>query len=232
MKFNAEDKDTLVMLSAGMESMILLHALKKRLSSRLGAIFINVGQYSNERQLAYAKRVCNELGIHLEYVDIPNLRNLLVAYSEPPYEMVTEGGLDVRIPRGSCMIQTMSAIYAAYHKYEYVYYGGTKSDIARVPNLPQLVSTVETVARLNTGIPISVKAPFIEMTDDEVLQLGLDESLNLSESWSCIWGHVYHCGDCERCQKRKSVFSKLGIADPTMYMNEREIAKLGSATLA
>lgn len=87
MKFDVEDKDTLVMLSAGMESMIMLHALKKRLTSRLGAIFINVGQYSNERQLAYAKRVCNELGVHLEYVDIPNLRNLLVAYSEPPYEM-------------------------------------------------------------------------------------------------------------------------------------------------
>ncbi|MFB2894375.1 7-cyano-7-deazaguanine synthase [Aerosakkonemataceae cyanobacterium BLCC-F50] len=226
MKFIVEDKDTLVMLSAGMESTIMLHALKKRLTSRLGAIFINVGQYSAERQLSYAKKVCNELGVPLEYIDIPNLRNLLIAYSEPPYETVTEGGLDERIPRGSCMIQTMCGIHAAYHKYEYVYYGGTKSDISRVPNLPLLVSTVETVIRLNTGIQISVKAPFIEMEDDDVLQLGLDEGINLSESWSCTWGNLYHCGECERCQKRKSVFARLGLADPTRYMKEREISKL------
>ncbi len=226
MKFNVEDKDSLVMLSAGMESMIMLQVLKKRLNSRLGAIFINVGQYSAERQLAYAKRVCNELGVPLEYVDIPNFRNLLIAYAEPPYEMVTEGGLDIRIPRASCSIQTMSAIYATYHNYKQIYYGGTKSDISRIPNLPKLVSTVETLVRLNTGIEISVQAPFIDMEDEEVLQLGINEGINLAESWSCNWGKVYHCGECERCQKRKSVFDRLRIADPTRYMKEREISKL------
>lgn len=230
MTFNPEDKDSLVMLSAGMESMIMLHALKRRLTSRLGAIFINVGQSSSERQLSYAKRICNAFGVHLEYLDIPNLRNLLIAYSNPPYEMVTEGANTEEedseaIPRGSCMIQTISSIYGVYHKYKYVYYGGTKSDILRVPNLPQLVSTVEEVVRLNTGINICVQAPFMGMSDDEVLQLGIDEGVNLAESWSCTWGNLYHCGECERCQKRKSVFASLSIADPTIYMNELRQAK-------
>lgn len=213
------------MLSAGMESMIMLHALRKRLTVRLGAIFFNVGQASAERQLSYAKRACNELGIPLEYVDIPNTRNMLIAYSEPPYEFVAESGTDERIPRGTCMVQTMSAVYAAHHKYKYLYYGGTRSDISRVPNLPKLVSAVETVARLNTGIDISVKAPFIEMSDDEVLQLGLDEGVNLAESWSCTWGHLHHCGECERCQKRKGVFAIQSLPDPTIYMKELLRAK-------
>lgn len=218
---NFPNQDSLVMLSGGMESVILMSLLKKHLtSSRLAALFVNVGQYSAERQLAYAKRLCSRFGVHLEYVDIHNFRDLLIAYAEPPYEMISEGGDDHTVPRGSCEIQVLAGLYAVYHKYDCVYYSGTKSDSNRVPNLPELIATAEKLIRLNTEIPISFKAPFLNLLDEDVLKLGIQEGVDIAESWSCNWGKRYHCGLCERCQKRMSVFKMLDISDPTIYEND------------
>lgn len=211
--------DTLVELSGGMESTALLWAAKRRVIGRVGAVFFDVGQYSARRQLAFAKKACNELGVSLEHVDIPNIRNAYLDVLEPPYAFVAEGGGQPLV-MGTCFVTLTATIFGATHGYERVLYGGTKTDLARVPELPELLQSIQHLVRLNTRSSVELVAPFIDMEDVEVLRFALNEGFDVASTWSCIWGYRAHCGTCERCEKRRRVHEDAGVSDPTAYLEQ------------
>lgn len=211
--------DTLVELSGGMESTALVWAAKRQVVGRVGAIFFDVGQYSAGRQLACAKRTCNELGVPLEHIDIPKYRNAYVDVLDPPYAFVAEGGGEPLV-MGTCFVTLASAIFGATHGFQRVLYGGTRSDLHRVPELPELLASIQHLVRLNTRTTIEVSAPFIDIDDGDVLRSALAEGFDVSSTWSCTWGHEGHCGTCERCEKRRRVHMEVGVPDLTTYPRE------------
>jgi 7-cyano-7-deazaguanine synthase len=210
--------DTLVELSGGMESTALLRAAKREVIGRVGAVFFDVGQLSANRQFAFAKRACNELAVPLEYIDIPNLRNAYLDILEPPYAFVAEGGGEPLV-MGTCSVTLMATIFGATHGYKRVLYGGTKSDLERVPELRDLLDAIQNLVRLNTRSDVELVAPFIDMEDADVLRAALNEGYDVASTWSCIWGYREHCGTCERCEKRRRVYKQAGVADPTIYVD-------------
>ncbi|MBC7269533.1 MAG: 7-cyano-7-deazaguanine synthase [Streptomyces sp.] len=206
-------QDTLVMLSGGMESVTALHYVKHHSAARVAAIFVNLGQDSAIRQLARAKEHCNLLGVHLEVLNLPDVRNLFLDVVEPPYNLVAEG------PRGlspeifgcydSVGATVMSALYAANHGYTQTIYGATASDRDRAPEIERMLSGTEDIVRASWGRGTTMIAPFLQMTDEEVAALALAERVDISRTWSCHYGGIEHCGSCERCLKRQRVFGVL-----------------------
>lgn len=214
--------DTLVVLSAGMESVTALNYVRRRSAARVAAIFVNLGQESSTRQLARSKEICNALGVHLEIVDIPNFRNLFLDVVEPPHNLVAEGpgGLapDVFGCGDSCGSVLIAGLYAANHGYEQTIYGATASDLDRAPEILTMLKSTEVTIRANWGRDTAIVAPFLDRTDEDVARLAASDDVDLSRTWSCHWGHVAHCGECERCVKRHRVFSNLAIDDRTEYL--------------
>lgn len=211
--------DTLVELSGGMESTALVWAAKHQVIGRVGAVFFDVGQYSAERQLACAKKTCTELGVPLEHVDIPNYRNAYLDVLEPPYAFVAEGG-GYPLVMGTCFVTLAATIFGATHGYQHILYGGTRTDLQRVPELPELLASIQHLVRLNTRTQVEVMAPFIDMEDGDVLRYALAEGFDVSSTWSCIWGYREHCGTCERCDKRRRVHEEVSAPDPTSYLRQ------------
>lgn len=64
--------------------------------------------------------------------------------------------------------------------------------------------------------PLSVVAPFSDMTKSEVLEMGRD--LPLEHTFSCIAPvEGRHCGRCNKCAERREGFAAATMRDPTPY---------------
>jgi 7-cyano-7-deazaguanine synthase len=64
--------------------------------------------------------------------------------------------------------------------------------------------------------PLSVLAPFSDMTKSDVVELGRD--LALQHTFSCIAPiEGRHCGRCNKCAERREGFASARMPDPTPY---------------
>lgn len=74
---------------------------------------------------------------------------------------------------------------------------------------------------LGTGLDAEIKisAPYRGLTKDEIIRRNPDLPLDLT--LTCIAPrNTVHCGDCNKCNERKSAFVKAMIKDPTIYQTE------------
>ena len=64
-----------------------------------------------------------------------------------------------------------------------------------------------------------MKAPFIDLTKDEILSLGIELSLDFEKTWTCYEGNALACGQCGSCIERLEAFKNNQIEDPLKYQS-------------
>jgi 7-cyano-7-deazaguanine synthase len=222
------DADSAVLFSGGLDSTVLLHLVKSQVKkSRVAAFYQDFGQESATRQRAYVQATCNDLGVPLHVLDAPRLVNTVLGTQGPPHIMQTEyaaGGVHIM---GSVGGKFFVIIIALRLGFTHVYHGLTATDAARWPNVDQIARLKAENAHMNSACekPFAVSSePFLEngITDEEVVRIGASLGLDLVNTWSCLWGNRFHCGQCSSCQKRKIVFKKLKIKDQTQYLSTQQ----------
>jgi 7-cyano-7-deazaguanine synthase len=67
------------------------------------------------------------------------------------------------------------------------------------------------------GKTISVEAPLIGLTKQEVVKLGSERGVPFGSTWSCYQGGEKACGRCDACRIRYFAFSDSGLIDPLAY---------------
>ena len=67
--------------------------------------------------------------------------------------------------------------------------------------------------------PISVKAPFINLSKDQILSLGIRLNLDYSKTWTCYEGKELACGECGSCMERLEAFTNNQLEDPLTYQS-------------
>ena len=213
-KIRMPDVDTMVMLSGGVESSVLLQLVRKRVTKRVAAIFSAFGQAASERQRSYASRLCNQLGVPFLVIEGSNIFHVDIGASDPPHTRQEERN-------GSQGTEATTVFIASRLGYALVYSGLTASDALRLPGV-DYTKTGQALNDLLAGANSQTRysRPFFEnnATDDDVLSYAVKEKLEYTETWSCVWGERFHCGVCYGCTKRKSVFADLGMNDPTRYL--------------
>lgn len=70
---------------------------------------------------------------------------------------------------------------------------------------------------IGSGNALRVEAPFINLTKDEVVKIGLNLNAPYNLTWSCYEGHDLACGVCGTCIDRQKAFIKNGVKDPIKY---------------
>ena len=55
------------------------------------------------------------------------------------------------------------------------------------------------------------------MRKAEIIRLGHQLGVPLSNTWSCYKGEEYQCGICPTCRSRIDGFAKAGVTDYTVY---------------
>jgi 7-cyano-7-deazaguanine synthase len=214
--------DTMVLLSGGIDSAVLLQAVHAAKPGRVAGLFVDFGQSNASREQAFAQRLANRLGVPLHIGELPGMLKLIYGELEPPHILIAEG--DGRgHPRGvnSSGIQPAFATIAAWLGYRHIHQAVTKTDVdawdppVKAPDRNAAINNLLQVAHLQ----IKFDTPFAvaELSNEDVLRFAAASKFDVNATWSCLWGYRYHCGKCPRCVARQSRFRQAQLPDPTRY---------------
>ncbi|MCC5828090.1 MAG: 7-cyano-7-deazaguanine synthase [Phycisphaeraceae bacterium] len=80
--------------------------------------------------------------------------------------------------------------------------------------LLELAMTVEHLASIETSTPCRIRAPLLDLTDVQILELSIQLQVPLELSWSCQGAAAQPCRACPGCRRRIEAFDRLGVVDP------------------
>ncbi|MDW8041321.1 MAG: 7-cyano-7-deazaguanine synthase [Nitrososphaerota archaeon] len=211
---------SLVLLSGGIDSATALF-LEKRSADYVVTLSINYHK-RNPREAEAARRVANAADVreHLE-AELQFLREAMDLGDGIKRELRELGVPITFIPLRNLIFYSIGFYYAYVHRLDRVVIGHVAEDPSLFPDVSplNLKALNEVVRRMVPWRSMSVVAPLLGMSKEEVVRTAIDLKVPLELTWSCWLEDERHCGDCPGCRKRREVFTKLGLSDPTEYRN-------------
>lgn len=129
------------------------------------------------------------------------------------------------VPARNTILLALALSYAETTEARTVFIGANVIDYSGYPDCrPEFLRAFEAVARLGTkagaeGRGIEIKAPLIEMSKVEIIELGTTLGVPFELTHSCYdpteTGDA--CGQCDSCLIRLEGFRAAGRADPIRY---------------
>ena len=216
-----------VLLSGGMDSVTLLHYVRRQLGvPDLFALSLAYGQ-THVREIEEATWQAAALGAagH-EIVDMSFFGRLVAAGTA-----LTGKGQDVPdlceldasqcrqpptyVPHRNLLFLSLAGGYAEAVGAADVFFGAQAQDrYGYWDCTTEFVTRLNRVLGLNRGRQVRVHAPFADKGKSEVLKIGLALGVDYSHTWTCYRGGRSPCGTCPSCVERAAAFRAAGVEDP------------------
>jgi len=214
-------KDSVIIVSGGMDSITMLYNYKKVIGL---AITFDYGSNHAEKEIAFAKLHCERLGI-------PHLIIPLSFIHEYFKSSLLEGG--DKIPEGHYEDENMKSTVVPFRNgimlaiacglaesngFTKVMIANHSGDHAIYPDCrATFISSMSDAMSYGTYNRVKIYAPYTGMSKTDIARLGKYMGIDYSETWSCYKGGEHHCGKCGTCVERKEALNDAGIEDKTIY---------------
>ena len=214
-------KNSLIVLSGGMDSVTLLHACKDEIAL---AVTFDYGSNHNAREIAMARVNCELLGI--EHIVIPldfmgrYFRSSLLEGADkiPEGHYTGENMKSTVVPFRNGIMLSVAAGLAESRGLSTVMIANHSGDHAIYPDCrPEFVEAMDAAVRAGTDGAVHISAPFTFMTKGDIAHRGKELGIDYSLTYSCYKGREKHCGRCATCIERREALAEAGIEDPTQY---------------
>ena len=215
-------KDSIIILSGGMDSTTLLYELRERIAL---ALSFDYGSKHNAREIPFARWHCHHLGI--EHLALP--LHFMSAHFE---SSLLQGGGD--IPDGSYCDDNMKSTVVPFRngimlsvavgmaesrRLKCVMMANHGGDHAIYPDCrPQFVEAFDRAAQAGTYNGVRLFSPYTSITKADIARKGKELGVDYSRTWSCYRGGEHHCGRCATCVERREALALAGINDTTVYL--------------
>lgn len=216
-----KEKDSIIVLSGGMDSVTLLHDMKDRIAL---AITFDYGSNHNKREAEYAAYHCQQLNI--EHIIIPlsfigqYFKSSLLEGADaiPEGHYASENMKSTVVPFRNGIMLAIACGLAETRGLKYVLIANHSGDHAIYPDCraPFIQSMSDAMAN-GTYEHIKIEAPYTSLTKTEIALIGKKLNIDYSKTYSCYKGEEKHCGKCGTCIERKEALRDAGIDDPTEY---------------
>lgn len=214
-----------IVFSGGMDSRTVL-AKAVRQKRDCYAITMFYGQRHN-KEIEYAKNVCDELGIRHKVVDLSFMSAICGDNSLTGTKPVPEGHYeansmkDTVVPNRNMILLSIALAYAESLGAEEVWYGAHSGDHHIYPDCrPVFVDRMNALAKVASEKGIAIKAPYLQGNKHTILLDGMKLGVDYAKTWTCYNGREKACGVCGSCQERLEAFEGAGLVDPLEYENE------------
>lgn len=214
-------KDSVIIVSGGMDSITLLHEYASRIAI---AITFDYGANHSQREIPFARLHCERLGIRHLVIPLDFMHQYFRSSLLEGAEAIPEGhyaadnmkstvvpfrnGIMLAIACGIAESNGLSKVMIANHGGDHTIYPDCR---------PEFINTMSEALRLGTDTNITVEAPYTNITKGDIAKHGLKLGIDYSETWSCYKGGDVHCGKCGTCIERKEALAEAGIDDNTIY---------------
>ena len=222
-------KKAISVLSGGLDCTVATSVFDK--DYEIQAITFNYGQKAFAQELKASKAICERMNWTHEVIDLPWLAKIsnssLNTDEDIPevssedlddFEKSTETASSVWVPARNTVFTSIALSYAESIGAEIIIVGWNNEEGATFPdNSREYLESFNELIGVGSPEKIRIEAPAIDLTKEEIVELGLEVGAPMELSYSCYRGMDKQCGVCESCMRRKRAFKNLGIEDLREY---------------
>ena len=208
----------LVVYSGGLDSFTLLNLAKKKFD-RVYAISFDYGQ-KHRKELDVALSSTKKLGVEHKIVRLP-FEDFLSDSALVGNIEIPEGNYDKErmkltvVPNRNMVMISVAASLAISRKINHIWYAAHAGDHEIYPDCrPEFINKLSKVLKICDYHEIILDAPFKDLSKEEIVKIGLEMSLDYSQTWTCYEGKVKPCNKCSACLERINAFEKNNFKDP------------------
>lgn len=228
-----DQQRAVVLLSGGMDSATAAYEARDR-GYDLYALHTSYGQRTEDRELACARRLADELDVvdfrrvetgHLSAIGNSSLTDEDIAVTDA--EMDSDEIPTSYVPFRNANLLAMAVSYAEATGCEAVFIGAHSEDFAGYPDCrPAFFEAFERVVDVGTKpeTDIRIEAPFVESSKGDIAARGTELGVPFEHTWSCYRANEPACGTCDSCAYRLEAFQSIGVRDPITYSERPSVA--------
>lgn len=214
-------KDSLIIVSGGMDSVTLLHEYKDEIAL---AVTFDYGSNHAKKEIPMAQLHCERLGIKHIVIPLDFMHQYFKSSLLEGAQAIPEGhyqdenmkstvvpfrnGIMLSIACGIAESNGLKKVMIANHGGDHAIYPDCRYEFVAAMSEAMTAGTYEGIA---------IVAPYTNITKTDVARHGKELGINYSETWSCYKGGDIHCGKCGTCVERKEALHDAGIEDTTIY---------------
>lgn len=215
------EKNSLIIVSGGMDSITLLHYRKEQISL---AVTFDYGSNHNRRETEFAAYHCKSLGI--EHIVIPlsfihdYFKSSLLQGADaiPEGHYTAENMKSTVVPFRNGIMLAVACGIAESRGLDRVLIANHNGDHAIYPDCREnFITAMGKAMEAGTYEHISIDAPFTDISKTDIALIGKRLGIDYSKTYSCYKGGEKHCGKCGTCVERKEALRNAGIEDTTEY---------------
>ena len=221
MTFNDMEKDSIIVLSGGMDSVTLLHEYKDRIAL---ALTFDYGSNHNKREIACAANHCKELGIKhivipLEFMGQYFKSSLLSgADAIPEGDYAEENMKSTVVPFRNGIMLAVACGMAESYDLKKVMLANHFGDHSIYPDCRKsFVDAMSLAMKEGTYCGVEIFAPYTGISKTDIARHGKSLGIDHSTTYSSYKGGEKHCGKCGTCCERIEALRAAGIEDTTVY---------------
>lgn len=221
-----------VLLSGGLDSSTLLaYATAEGFTTY--AMTFRYGQ-RHAVEVDAARRVAKRFGVRDHIVVDIDLRTFggsaltskIDVPKNRPQNEISRGIPITYVPARNTIFLSYALAWAEVLRASDIFIGVNAVDYSGYPDCrPEYIAAYERMANLATrgGVegttPVRIRAPLIDLTKREIIELGMRLGVDYGMTMSCYdplpTGAA--CGHCDACQLRLAAFAAIGAKDPAPY---------------
>ena len=218
---------SVVLFSGGLDSTILLHKVHKEFQEEATALLFNYNQ-RHSRELDVALSTVHKLSLNYFNLDMSFLKTiasskcaLLNENINVPHikDVVGDPQPPTYVPNRNMMFLSIAAAVAESIDATNIYYGAAEVDThsGHWDCTVEFLDFINKTLNLNRRTKITIKAPFINLSKEQIIQQGQQLGVDFKNTHTCYNGEEIACGTCSSCSSRIQGFLAAGIKDTLNY---------------
>ncbi|WP_231564481.1 7-cyano-7-deazaguanine synthase QueC [Hoylesella timonensis] len=221
MERNKMEKDSLIIVSGGMDSITMLYEYQQRIA--IGVSF-DYGSNHNQKEIPLAKMHCERLGIRHIVIPLSFIHDYFKSSLLEGDDAIPEGHYEEEnmkstvVPFRNGIMLAVGCGLAVSNHLKYVMIANHGGDHTIYPDCrPEFIDSFSQAMTAGTFEGITILAPYTRISKGEIALRGKKLGINYAETWSCYKGGDKQCGKCGTCVERKEALAFAGIKDDTPY---------------
>ena len=205
---------SIILLSAGLDSLVSLGLTKDKLNITLALTF-DYGQKSAQDEINASEKICKYYNIEHKVIKLDFLKEItqtsIVSDKNLPsghrLDNPQESAKSVWVPNRNGLFLNIAGSYADSYGFDNIIIGANKEEGQTFPdNTQDFIDAVNneflysTMENKNSAHP-KIVAPLINYVKNDIVMLALSEKIPLEMVMSCYRGGGRHCGICESCTR-------------------------------